>query len=69
MFSVLSIFLVSFAASNEVNNDTSEDVIMDGDIVTDTLIQELKPWTDKEGNIFKRYSLTNTRGLQLVVVR
>lgn len=62
----LAIFLAVFFI-NKTESVNSPD-ILDDDIVTDTLIQELAPWSDDNNEVYRRFSLKNTRGLELVVM-
>ena len=66
----LAVFLAVFFIdkTESVNSSNLNEEILDDDIVTDTLIQELGPWTDDNNEVFRRFSLRNTRGLELIVM-
>ena len=66
---VATIFFVS-SASGQKSFQNQDDIKVpgSGDTDSDTLVQELEPWTDQEGRSVRRLRLTNTRGLTLTVI-
>ena len=66
---VATIFFMS-SASGQKSFQNPDDIKVpgSGDTDSDTLVQELEPWTDQEGRSVRRLRLTNTRGLTLTVI-
>ena len=66
---VATIFFMS-SASGQKSFQNQDDIKVpgSGDTDSDTLVQELEPWTDQEGRSVRRLRLTNTRGLTLTVI-
>ena len=64
---VLTLFFISNAKTEKTFVDP-QDVKLDHETLTDTLIQVLDPWIDDSGEKIQRYSLTNTAGTQLIVM-
>ena len=66
---VATIFFMSSASGqNSFQNQVDIKVPGSGDRDSDTLVQELEPWTDQEGRTVRRLRLTNTRGLSLTLI-
>lgn len=61
LFSVLTIFFINTASTKDSLIESEEDFGSEESFVTDTLIQELTPWS-YDGHRVSRFSLTNTAG-------
>ena len=68
LFVFLAVFFIN--KSDSLSCDVAK---CDGDdvpesVVTDTLIKELNPYTSEDDEVIRRFSLKNTRGLELIVM-